>query len=322
MPERIPLLLNPKAGSFFRSGLKDWLRKNGEHFCCIETTSAVDLSEHARRLADTGAPLVAAAGGDGTLMCAAQGLLGSETALGILPCGTMNVLARELGIGSRRFDIALQAIQGDYSRKIDIFAINGKPFLQLASFGLDARVVELITPRMKKNLGAAAHILTAAQTSMEPLPRITLTLTDGEGIKGSEILLGNGKRYAGAGTLFADADYRDGLLDVAVIQQSSIGVLYEILSFMFMRGARQDNLSTGTELRQIKTGRITCSSTTPYQLDGDFAGVIEPGEEAIITQLPDKLKVAMLQNPPPENIIEAMAPRIEKLIKKMESLGY
>jgi diacylglycerol kinase family enzyme len=113
MSDRTPLLINPKAGSLFRSGLKAWLDAHRDDFREVHTKSAEDLTQKARELAESGEPVIAAAGGDGTLMGAAQGLVGTGAALGILPCGTMNVFARELGIGSRQFDIAMEAIKGD-----------------------------------------------------------------------------------------------------------------------------------------------------------------------------------------------------------------
>ena len=106
MATRIPLLINPKAGSLFRSGFKKWLKNHRDEFRLVPTRSAADLTEKAAKLAAKGEAVVAAAGGDGTLMGAAAGLIGTGTALGIVPCGTMNVFSRELGIGSRRFDVA------------------------------------------------------------------------------------------------------------------------------------------------------------------------------------------------------------------------
>ena len=81
----LPLLMNPKAGSLFRSGLDSWLKAHAEGLRIIHTESADDLTEQCRRLADAGEPVVLAAGGDGTLMRAAQGLIGTDTALGIFP---------------------------------------------------------------------------------------------------------------------------------------------------------------------------------------------------------------------------------------------
>ncbi len=316
----IPLLLNPKAGSLFRSGLKDWLRGHERDFHLIETSSAEDLTAKARALADAGEPVVAAAGGDGTLMYAAKGLIGTRAALGILPCGTMNVFARELGIGSRRFDIALEAMQSGLRQAVDIFTINAQPFLQMASFGVDARIVQLITPGLKRRLGAAAHIVTAMKVATEHHPRITLTLEDGTELEGFELILGNGKRYGGEGHLFADARYDDGMLNAAMYEHEGPSILIEILGSMMQRGATARNTSSITQLCRFRCAAISTDATLAYQLDGDFAGVLHPGEEALVSRLPEQLRVCIPRVPVPVTPLgRFMAhPAVEALRAKLE----
>lgn len=299
MSRPIPLLINPKAGSLFRSGLKAWLDAHREAFTLVPTKSAEHLTEQARVLAESGEPVVAAAGGDGTLMGAAQGLIGTDAALGILPCGTMNVFARELGIGSRRFDIALDAMQNGTRQPVDIFTVNGKPFLQMAGFGMDARVVRLITPGMKRWLGAASHIITALKVAVERHPVITVALPNGEELSGTQVIMGNGRRYGGEAHLFANAQYDDGKLDAVVIHQESMAVFFEIISSMLMKGATQRNTSPFTNVRSFESCVITAEGKLDYQLDGDYVGTIMPGESALIERLPNQLNVCVPTVPVP-----------------------
>ena len=318
----IPLLINPNAGSLFRSGLKAWLDTHRDDFTLVPTKSAEDLTAKARELAEAGEPVVAAAGGDGTLMCAAQGLIGTKAALGILPCGTMNVFARELGIGSRRFDVALEAMQKGIHQAVDIFAINGKPFLQMAGFGMDARIIKLITPKMKRWLGAASHVVTALRVAMERHPIITVTLPDGEEVYGTQVILGNGKRYGGEAFLHADARYDDGLLDAVIMHQESPMILFEVLGSMMQKGATQRNTSAFTNVRRFESCVITAESKLDYQLDGDYVGTIRPGESAVVTRLPHQLNVCVPLNPVPMTpmgrflahpMVEAWRERIKRM---------
>ena len=295
----VPLLINPKAGSLFRSGLKAWLDEHRNDFTIVPTESAEDLTRKARELAEAGEPVVAAAGGDGTLMNAAQGLAGTDAALGILPCGTMNVFARELGIGSRRFDVALDAIQTGPRHNIDLFSVNDQPFLQMAGFGPDASIVKRITPWLKKHTGAASHVIVGCSVAVEHHPIITVTLPSGEEIRGTQVILGNGKRYGGEAHLFANARYDDGKLDAAIIHQESMLILVEILSSMFNRGATHSNVSQCTRLCTFESCEITAEGKLDYQLDGDYAGTIHPGEKAIIRRLPERLKVCVPRTPIP-----------------------
>ncbi len=294
MSSRIPILLNPMAGSLHRSGLNEWLKAKRDCFTFIETTSVQDLRAQARRLADAACPVVAVAGGDGTLMEAAHGLMGSETAMGVLPCGTMNVFAREIGVGSRRFDRALKAMQGRHRQHIDIFRVNEKPFIQLAGFGLDARVVQCVTPRMKKYFGAISHLFAAFKVGMEPAPRLRVELPTGESFTGSQLILGNGRRYGGDALLFAHASLNDGLLDMAVIEHEGTGVAMEIIHAMILGGAHQKNVSDFTSIRQIEQCHISCDGKLAYQLDGDYAGTIYPGDTVEVRRSSQQLQVCVL----------------------------
>lgn len=302
----VPLLINPKAGSLFRSGLKGWLDANRAAFNIIPTKSAEDLTNKARELAEAGEPVVAAAGGDGTLICAARGLIGTKAALGILPCGSMNVFSRELGIGSRRFDIALDTIQSGTRQEVDIFTVNDKPFLQMAGFGLDARVIKRITPRLKKHFGPTAHILTGLHVAMQSHPLITLTLPNGKSYTGTQIIMGNGKRYGGEAHLFAEARYDDGLLNAAIIRQEGIPILFEVLGCMLQRGATRRNTSEFTSLCTFSDCEITADGKLDYQLDGDYAGTIVPGETLRIRKLPQTLRVCIPRNYVPNTPIEKL----------------
>lgn len=297
-PEQpFPLLINPKAGRHFRVLLNRWLHTHEDYFRIIPCETPEGMLEQAHRLADTRTPIVAVAGGDGTLMTAAQGLIGSDTALAVLPSGTMNVFARELGIGSRCYAIALRAMLSGSFRDVDIFTINGRPFLQMAGFGADARIIQLITPRLKRNLGAAAHLITAMQVATEHHAVITMTQPDGEELVGTQLILGNGKRYGGEAMLFADARPDDGLLDAVMFQQGSTGILMEVLSSMLQQGGTNRNSTEGAQFRQFSSAILRTEADLAYQLDGDYIGTITPAQEVQIRKLPHPLKVCVPATP-------------------------
>lgn len=257
----------------------------------IPTTSAEEAYQQARLLAEQGEPVVVVGGGDGTLMNIAKALIGTETALGVLPCGTMNVFAREIGIGSHRYSRALKAIQQGHEERIDIFEVNGRPFLQMAGIGADAEIVRRITPAMKRRLGAAAHIVTACQLLHEELPEITLHTDTGESYSGAQVIMGNGRRYGGAAKLFSEACYDDGLLDAVIVQRKNIGILLELLSYMLMNGVSPKNSREHVEACRFASATITADKEVAYELDGDFIDVLQPGDELRISRLTQRLKV-------------------------------
>lgn len=288
-----PLLINRKSGSLHRAWFRAWLRKNASFFRLIPTASPEEAQSAAHRLAEEGAPVIVAAGGDGTLMNIAQALIGTESALGILPCGTMNVFAREIGIGSHQYSRALKAIQQGQTEKVDIFTANGRPFLQMAGIGADAEIVRRITPTMKRRLGAAAHIVTGWQLMNEELPELTLHTNFGETYQGAQIIMGNGRRYGGAAKLFSDARYNDGLLDAVTVQRKNIGILLELISYMLINGVSEKNARDHVEICRLATATITADKEVAYELDGDFIDVLRPGEELRISRLEQRLKVCV-----------------------------
>lgn len=318
----IPLLLNKRAGSLFRGGLKAWLSRNGDFFSPVLTDSAEDARRKADEFVRRDAPIIAVAGGDGTLMNVAQVLMGTQTALGILPSGSMNVFARELGIGSHRYDVALSALLGNVRKEIDIFTLNGKPFLQMAGIGPDADIIRRITPKMKRRLGPASHVVTALQTMKAPLPRLTITTDGGEMLCGAQIILGNGSCYGGEAHLFRHAAYDDGMLDAAIIQRQHIGILMEVIFSMLQNGAHADATPPGLEIRRFRRCVITAEGTVPYQVDGDYVGELHRGESLVVEKLEQKLLVCMPPTPAPNTPFEKLlsAPVVQTLFHKIAEM--
>lgn len=320
--QKIPLLLNKRAGSLYRKGLRKWLLRHSDIFSPVLTESAENAQRQAERLIREKVSIIAVAGGDGTLMNVAHVLLGTETALGILPSGSMNVFARELGIGSHRYDVALSAILGNERKEIDIFTLNGTPFLQLAGIGPDADIIRRITPKLKRQLGPASHIITALQTLKAPLPRLSITTDGGEILCGAQIILGNGNCYGGGAHLFHHAAYDDGKLDAAIIQRKHIGILMEVIFSMLQHGARADITPPGMEIRRFRRCVITTEETVSYQVDGDYIGKLHRGEELVVEKLKQKLTVCIPPDPTPNTPFEKLltAPVVHALFHKIAEM--
>ncbi|MEN8755140.1 MAG: diacylglycerol kinase family protein, partial [Akkermansiaceae bacterium] len=152
-PPRYPLILNPKAKSEKGKRALRFVMDHATKFVIYATRSREDAIALARRFAAEGEPVVIAAGGDGTLNAVIEGLAGSKTTLGVFPTGTMNVFAREMGIARDRLENALQVIEAGHRKTVDLFEMNGLPFVQMAGVGFDAQVIEETTWERKKRLG-------------------------------------------------------------------------------------------------------------------------------------------------------------------------
>jgi diacylglycerol kinase family enzyme len=137
---QLPVIANPAAGSL-RGGPPDalvaHLRQAGIQPVLLQGGT---IGQLARRAVEEGAPIVAAAGGDGTLSAVAAALAGTQSALGVLPLGTLNHFARDLGI-PLELDAAAAALARGARRAVDVGELNGRVFINNASIGLYPAIV-------------------------------------------------------------------------------------------------------------------------------------------------------------------------------------
>jgi diacylglycerol kinase family enzyme len=149
----------------------------------------------------------------------------------VLPLGTVNVFARELGI-PRQLPQAWSVVLGGRERRIDLprveFQQHGRGttlyFAQLAGAGLDARAIQLVDWGLKKRFGPLAYVMAGLRAMRGPHGPISVDVS-GQTTTGQLVLIGNGRFYGGSHVLFPDADPCDGLLDVRVFSKVSWKVL-------------------------------------------------------------------------------------------------
>ena len=218
---RIAVLRNPASG---RGSARPWagIRARLGGMRVVETTSAEDLASWSRRLVEEGYDVVAAAGGDGTINGAAQALVGSPTALAVLPTGTGNDFARTLGIGTD-LGAALAALGEGRVAEIDVGRwIQGESagyFVNVAGCGFDAAVADTINRGVRGLRGRSAYLAAIGLTLRRYRPLRLSLVVDGEPLQAEAMLcaLANAQSY-GAGLRIAPmADLRDGLLDLVLV---------------------------------------------------------------------------------------------------------
>ncbi len=222
IPHRYPVIFNPKARSQKGGRVMRFLMRNAHRFALYATNHAGEAEDLAARFAAAGEPVVIAAGGDGTLNEVVCGLAGSNVLLGVLPAGTMNVFAREMGIPFDSLDRALQIIEDGFVQEVDLFEANGAPFVQMAGVGFDALVIEETSWELKKVLGPLAYLVAAVKVlGVEP-PRLEIICADGRREEGVAVLAGNGVLYGGQFRFFRHARFGGlEILDSTVCFQSA-----------------------------------------------------------------------------------------------------
>jgi len=268
-PRRYPLIFNPKARSQKGGKFLRFLMNHAHCFAVFATNHAGEARDLAARFAAQGDPVVIAAGGDGTLNEVVNGLAGSATVLGVLPVGTMNVFARELGIPFDSLEHALAVIERGFVREVDLFAANGTPFLQMAGMGFDAAVIEETSWKSKKLLGPLAYLLAAARVIGRNPPALEVVCADGRRAAGVAVIVGNGSLYAGPFRFFRNANNHDSKLDVLVYQKAGYRLALDTL-----RGLACGGIDLLESVSYLQTGDFTVRADreVPVEVDGEWIG--------------------------------------------------
>lgn len=285
VPRRYPLIFNPRARSQKGERTRRFLMEHANRFSLYATNSGEEAVDLARKFADDGEPVVIAAGGDGTLNAVVSGLAGSQTALGVMPAGTMNVFARELGIPANSLPKALEVIEKGLIREIDLFSANGAPFVQMAGIGFDAMVIEGTKWETKKMLGPLAYLLSAVKVLGEKPPQMEIVTSEGRREKGVAVLCGNGSLYGGQFRLFHKASNLDSMLDVIVFKEAGYRLVLDSLHGIALGGI---DLSASTSYFQSNSITVHSDRPVPVEIDGELLGRFEDVE---FTETSSRLRV-------------------------------
>lgn len=272
-PARTTIIINPISG---RTGSRP-----GETECrgrLVQQTAdalgvAVDVQltkapGHATELARTalaeGAPVVVAMGGDGTVNEVARALIGTPVALGVVPCGSGDGLARGLSLPADRRAAVETALTGDVTR-IDVGYANDHPFLNVAGVGFDAEIGRLFATRTKR--GALGYILMSAKHVWTYVSAHYDVVFDHERRSGPMFLVGfaNSPQYGNGAVLAPQADVQDGILDVVIVKAgSALGQMWRARRLYWRPGAP----AAGMDRLRTTTARIT-GDRLMYHLDGE-----------------------------------------------------
>ena len=263
------VILNPTARSERARRWSARLREICGDALLYATASAGDAEHLARNAVAEGFEQIVAAGGDGTIHEVVNGLAGSEAALGLMPMGTMNVFANELGLPANDLGRCWDIIRAEQTRLVDLPTANGKHFVQLAGVGLDAQVVKETSRAFKRNFGPLSYLVSAAQVAARRPPRLLIESEDAKSEEGTFVLVGNGRLYGGPFPFFKRAAIDDGLLDVLVFKQLGYLELLKYLQNVIFTSA-----ITTREVEYFQTPRLRVSSLeeVPVELDGELCG--------------------------------------------------
>ena len=214
------LIINPISGTASKAGLDrlvaEILSPAGWEFETVYTQCHGDATRLAAEAVAKGYDAVFAAGGDGTVNETADALCGSQTALGIIPCGSGNGLARHLGIP---IDVreGLKVIHDESPHSIDYATVNGRKFFCTFGVGFDAAVSAAFAE--KKRRGKLTYLQSTFQTYAHYEPELYTITANGRTITEKAFLVAvcNASQYGNNAYIAPNATIDDGLLDVTII---------------------------------------------------------------------------------------------------------
>jgi diacylglycerol kinase (ATP) len=304
---RALVIYNPAAGRFpvkpFLKAIETELAKAGWSIDIVATQSGDHAVQLGRQAAVEGCDAAFAVGGDGTIGQVASGLLGSETALGVLPAGTSNVWAQELGLPAfnwaypGRLQENARTLAAAPVQRVDMGQCNEYSFMMWAGMGLDAMAIHSVEPRDRLDKFfnvpeyAASTIWNASQWS-----GIRLRLwADEKELEGHYLLAvaNNIRRYMGGYSILSpDACIDDGLLDLWLFQGDSLADAFRI-AYELWRG---DHVNSEEAQRiPFQTLRVQAESPFFVHMDAEPKGATQVAK---ITVNKQALKLLM----PPESL--------------------
>ena len=297
------LIYNPRSGQRDLMhdilAAREFLLSHGWAVDWFVEDDANRITALSREAADAKYDAVIAAGGDGTISRVVNGLAHTETALGILPAGTGNSWALEMGIPVSKIFTrhamleAAAVLVGGETRQVDLGTAGDNYFLLWAGIGFDAKVTEEVSYELRRQIGNLATWITGFQVASEyPGARATIVV-DGKKVYKRFILtvIGNAQSYGGTVRMTPIARMDDGLLDVCVFKGKGFS---DTLRHLMMLLSQTHMTSPYVDYYQGEKILIDAAEPLPVHLDGDPMGHT-PMEFGVA---PKALRVILPQHPP------------------------
>jgi len=248
----------------------------------LPTTRQDPGSGQTRRALEQRVGAVLAFGGDGTVRSVAAQLAATGVPLGILPAGTGNLFARNLGVSVSDLDDALQVALSGTERPVDIgraeIDVSGRDprprqesFLVMAGLGFDAEVMAEVEPRLKQKVGWWAYVVAGMRLLRGRRTKVSIRRDDGPLLirKVRSVVIGNCGELTGGIQLMPEARLDDGWLDVVVVSPRGVAGWATVIAAVLTRSRRHHTIVDHFRCRKVE---IRAEKPLHVQLDGDPVG--------------------------------------------------
>ncbi|HYP13940.1 MAG TPA: diacylglycerol kinase family protein [Bryobacteraceae bacterium] len=273
------LIYNPFAGKLIRKRDQllqrtiDELRSRGHQVTAIPTRGPRTAADLARECVDQGADLILAAGGDGTINEVLNGIVHSDVPLAIVPAGTANVLAVELGIGTQ-MTMAARKLEDLVPARISVGLLENnqdrRHFILMAGAGFDAMILYTIDAKLKAAFGKAAYWFGGFNHFAKPLPEFDVVI-DGTRSRWSFALASRVRNYGGDLWIARGASLFSDQFELVLFEGNN-----SLPYVKYLIGIMANRLSTmrGVSVTKAESIVLECSSDPGIyvQIDGEHAG--------------------------------------------------
>ncbi|WP_426574584.1 diacylglycerol/lipid kinase family protein [Aquihabitans sp. McL0605] len=259
------------SGKAFGGGLDELrtvLAHNGVHDpIWYEVPKSRKAPKRVRQAIDAGAELIFVWGGDGMVQRCIDELAGEPVTVAVLPAGTANLLATNLGIPKDSVADAVQVGLHGRPRVLDVGVINGERFMVMAGVGFDAAMIRDADAGLKDKAGKLAYVWTGVRNVGSDQVRMKIRVDGAKWFDGKAtcLLVGNVGTITGGLVAFADARPDDGVLEVGVVTAAGALQWSRVLARMAAGSVEKSPFTRHTSAHTIKA---TLSRKLPYELDG------------------------------------------------------
>jgi diacylglycerol kinase (ATP) len=268
---RVLIIANPAAGRLGRDRRRfrriiAALERRG---CSVVVRHAGPDVGDAERLARDAEPdfeIVVAAGGDGTLNAVVNGMAAtSPRPVALLPFGTANVLAHELGL-PRDTERLAALIAARAPRPVWPGLVGGRLFLTMASSGFDAETVAAVDPRLKRRIGRLAFVWAILVCLLRYRPHELTVHADGNDYRATGAIAAKGRFYAGPFVLAPEADLAEPVLHLVLLRRSGRAALLRYLAALLLGRASR---CADVQFVRTRAALISAAEPIPVQADGE-----------------------------------------------------
>jgi len=265
------VVYNPVAGPLIVrkvDRIRAFLAGGATPFEILSTERPGDAVLFAREAAQAGMDTVVAVGGDGTVNEVANGLAGSGTRLAVVPQGTGNVFAKEVGL-PKTMEGCLGLLAGGKTIEIPLARADDRYFVLMASAGFDAEVVERMQSRQKNLLGIGAYVLAGMRHLLRAQPPLWLEFPGRERVEAQVVIVCRGKKYGGGVTMAPAGNLSGNSFQVVALRKTG---RWAIAGFALSALRGKHAASPHVLIREATSVLVRSRIPSAAQVDGDYLG--------------------------------------------------